>query len=352
VGNTALTNAQAGLRLGEDPRAVFTTTPRVTPEVKAIYEDDTGSWVMTRMATWDNQANLAPSFIDVLRRQYEGTRLAAQEFEGLLVEEVEGALWHLASLDASRVKPTDPQPMLIHRAVAVDPSVAFRGEGDECGIIAGGVGIDRRMYATHDFSMSGEPDAWARRVVDAYYATGAQVVIAEGNNGGAMVSAMIHNIDPTIPVETVYASDGKRARAEPVAQLWEPGPSFDPADSGSTSSARASLVGYLPDLESQLTGWSKFESESPDRLDALAWLGHWCMERMWYAPAGFSRKASATSVRTDLSGQRRPEPAVAADDDRPSRRERLAAIRARRHGTVRTPGRGLPAAPGTRRNPR
>lgn len=322
VGNTALTNAQAGLRLSDHPRGCFTSTPRPTAEVKAIFADETGDWVRTRMTTWDNAANLAGSFISTLERQHGGTRLAAQEFEGLLVEEVEGALWSRAGLDQFRVKPWDGDtvPVLAHRAVAVDPSVAFKGQGDECGIVAGGVGVDRRFYVTGDYSMSADPDDWAREVVRVFYLTGAQVVIAEGNQGYALVASVIHNIDPTVPVDIVHASDGKRARAEPVAQLWD-------AIEGAV--ARASIVGSLPGLEDQLTGWSRYDDESPDRLDALAWLGHWAMKRMFYLPTAFSSRSAGRSVGQSLERGTPRVPLGQPATGRPGRAQRLANARAR-----------------------
>lgn len=289
VGNTALTNAQAGLRLGEHPQGVFSTTPRPTPAMKAILKDETGSWVSTRMTTWDNAANLAPGFIEVLQAQYGGTTMAQQEFEGMLIEAIEGALWTPERLNATRVipgairwpgAPAQRMPVMPHRAVAVDPSITFKGEGDECGIVTGGVGTDLRFYVTGDYSMSAGPDEWAREVVRAYHQTSAALVIAEGNQGYALVSSVIRNVDASVPVEIVHASDGKRARAEPVSQWWDPG------------QQRASIVGQWPLLEEQLTQWSNLESESPDRLDAMVWLGHWAKDRMFALPSSFRLKST------------------------------------------------------------
>jgi phage terminase large subunit-like protein len=275
VGNTAFTNAQAGLRLGDHPKGVFSTTPRMSPEIKAIFNDESGDWIRTGMTTWDNQANLAPSFIAVLRRQHPaGSRLAMQEFEGMLLEEVEGALWTLTSLDQTRLDASRPPPVLVQRAVAVDPSVQWQGQGSECGIIGGGLTEHQQLVATLDMSISKGPDEWAAQVGRACATLDTKTVIAEGNNGGALVSSVIRNYDPTLIIEIVFAKDGKRARAEPVAQLWD--------------QLRAGIYGSLPGLEGQLTGWSSYENESPDRLDALAWLGHWAMKRMFYLPPGFA----------------------------------------------------------------
>jgi hypothetical protein len=114
------------------------------------------------------------------------------------------------------------------------------------------------------------------------------VVVAEGNQGGELVRSVIRSIDPTVPVEIVHARDGKRARAEPIAHWWQPG------------QQRASIVGSWPELEDQLTTWSDVSSESPDRLDAMVWLGHWAKDRMFTMPVGFSAKSSKRRVPMTL----------------------------------------------------
>jgi phage terminase large subunit-like protein len=293
VGNTAFTNAQAGLRLGAHPKGVFSTTPKVTPEVKSIFEDETGDWARTHMTTWDNQANLPTSFISVLQRQHpKGSRLASQEFEGILLEEVEGALWSLDSLNATRLGLTKdnrpvPPPTLTQRAVAVDPSVQWRGEADECGIVGGGLTEHQQFVVMYDMSISGSPEQWAAQVSRCATLLDTTTVIAEGNNGGALVEAVLRNHDPNLRVTIVHARDNKRARAEPVAQLWD--------------TKRAGIYGSLPELEGQLTGWSGLESESPDRLDAMVWLGHWAMKRMFYLPPGWSRTKGR--INSDLDAK-------------------------------------------------
>lgn len=291
-GNTAFTNAQGTLRLGDHPRAVFTTTPKPIVEMRTALKDVSGKWVISRMATSDNVANLPPIYVATLREQYEGTRLWRQEFLGEFLEEVEGALWTYDRLADSRREEIPPMPFV---AVAVDPSVSERGEGDECGIVSGGVGDNREFYVLRDDSMRGGVAEWAQRAVDVYRVIGAQVMICEINNGGALVTEAIHNIDPMIRVLPVRAADSKRARAEPVAQLWEQG--------------RAHIVGVLPGLEEQLTGWSNKSKASPDRLDAMVWLGHWAMERMRVTGADLAIPQSRVNTRAPILA--RPDGAVA-----------------------------------------
>jgi phage terminase large subunit-like protein len=291
MGNTAFSNALAGLRLGPNPLGIFTTTPKATPEIRDILTDKTGLWRAARMTTWANAANLAPGFVTTLRKMYGGTRLAAQEFEGLYVEDVEGALWTTEGLEASRV-PLDVgetwrtvlDERMPWRWTAVDPSVAADGGGDECGIVSGGVGLDRRFYVCLDSSGHLGPREWADRAVWAYREMGSACIVAEGNQGGALVSAVIGNIDPTIPVEIVHARAAKRARAEPVAMLWQAEDGVEPM---------ASIVGSLPELEAELTGWSGESTVSPNRLDALAWLGAKALRYLYEPEASWSSTTPA-----------------------------------------------------------
>lgn len=303
LGNTAFSNLEAALRAGPDPRMIVTTTPKAIPEIDEAMRDartENPVWVVTRMPTWANRAHLPRSFIRTLLRRYGGTRLAAQEFDGLYVADVEGALWTTPGLEFSRVllDSTIETPMALHLAkglrrleelgvvlthpyVAVDPSAAEDGEGDEAGIVAGGVGSDRRFYVLGDFSGHYGPTGWTEVALAAYRAIGALSIVAEGNKpGGALVKGIMHATDPSVPVEIVHARQGKRARAEPVAILW---------DGDDRTAPRASMVGYFPELEAELTGWdSRSDSRSPNRLDALAWLGTKALEQIYWRPTAAS----------------------------------------------------------------
>jgi phage terminase large subunit-like protein len=287
MGNTAFTNAMAGLRLGEHPLGIFATTPKAIPEVKDILTDTTGLWRAVRMTTWGNAANLAPGFIQTLHLMYGGTRLAAQEFDGIFLEDSPGALWSTLALEASRVhleRGKDWRSVLddrlVRRWVACDPSVAADGGGDECGIVAGGVGLDRRLYILSDISGHLPPRDWAARAIGLYYDIGAECIVAEGNQGGALVSEVLHGIDPSVPVEIVHAKNSKRARAEPIAALWQAEPGEEPL---------ASIVGSLPELEAELTTWDAATSGvSPNRLDAMCWLGHRALRHLYEPSASWS----------------------------------------------------------------
>ena len=243
-----------GLRLGDHPQAVVTTTPKPTPLVKALVAAKTSH--VTRGSTFDNAANLAPSALQMLKEKYEGTRLGRQELEAEILGDLPGALWSLSTLDAYRLREA---PQMGRIVVAVDPAVTATEASDEHGIIVAGLS-DQRGIVLEDASLSGSPNEWARRAVSLYRSWSADCIVIEVNQGGDMVAHTIRTIDPNVKIREVRASRGKHVRAEPIAALYEQG--------------RAAHVGAFPELEAQMTQMttSGFEGEgSPDRVDALVW---------------------------------------------------------------------------------
>lgn len=249
---------QFGLRLGENPQALVTTTPRPIPVLKEILADkDT---VHTRGSTFDNAANLAPPFLEKIRRKYEGTRLGRQELHAEMLDDLPGALWTRDMFDENRVfRPPELQRVV----VAVDPS-GSNGDGENSansiGIVVAAKGVDGKGYVLADRSCNLSPDGWGRRAVAAYHEFKADRIVAERNFGGAMVEHVIRTVNRSVSYQEVTASRGKVARAEPVAALYE--------------QKRVHHVGSLPELEDQcaLIGPNGFEGDgSPDRVDALVW---------------------------------------------------------------------------------
>lgn len=243
-----------GLRLGQHPQAVVTTTPKPTPLVKALVAAKTSH--VTRGSTFDNAANLAPSALQMLKDKYEGTRLGRQELEAEILGDLPGALWTLATLDAYRLR---EQPELGRVVVAVDPAVTATEASDEHGIIVAGLDAQRGIVL-EDASLSGSPNDWARRAVSLYRSWNADCIVIEVNQGGDMVAHTIRTIDPNVNIKEVRASRGKHVRAEPIAALYEQG--------------RVAHVGSFPELEAQMTQMTVngYEGEgSPDRVDALVW---------------------------------------------------------------------------------
>lgn len=252
---------QFGLRLGNQPRQVVTTTPRNVGVLRDILRN--ASTTVTHAPTEANRAHLAASFLSEVRARYAGTRLGRQELDGLLVDEAEGALWTAVLLDRARLREL---PALTRVVVAVDPPVTGHGGSDDCGIVVAGVVAegppqDWRAVVIEDASVSAaSPDRWARAALAAAERHGAERVVAEVNQGGDLVESLLRSIDPLVPFRAVRASRGKAARAEPVAALYEQG--------------RVRHMPGLDRLEDQMCRMTAQGYEgrgSPDRLDALVW---------------------------------------------------------------------------------
>lgn len=245
------------LRLGTHPQVMVTTTPRPIAVLKEIMADK--RTVVTNGKTSENHANLAESFLTRVVGRYAGTRLGRQELDGEMVDEVKGALWTRALLEAKRVR---VHPDLVRVVVAVDPSgTRGAGAGDDIGIVIAGLGVDGRWYVLGDWTCNLSPEGWGRRAVAAFHEFNADRVVGEGNFGGDMVRAVIQSSDPTIPFKMVTASRGKVARAEPISALYEQG--------------RVSHVGMFAEMEDQMCAMTmagyEGDGRSPDRADALVW---------------------------------------------------------------------------------
>lgn len=247
--------AQLGLRLGIAPQAVVTTTPRPTAIVKAIMDDP--STHITRGSTYDNRRNLAGTFLAKIITKYEGTRLGRQELNAEILDDNPGALWKRAQIDDTRVVRA---PELSRVVVGVDPAVTSREDSDLTGIVVAARDNQSptHFYVLEDASLIESPMGWAKRVVKAFRDQSADRVVAEVNNGGELVEAIIRGVDPNVPYTAVHATRGKQVRAEPIAALYEQG--------------RVHHVGALGALEDQMCDWDPLTStKSPDRVDALVW---------------------------------------------------------------------------------
>lgn len=255
-------NLMMGLRLGQDPRCVATTTPQPIALIRSLVKDPTVH--VTRGTTYENWDNLAPTFRTFIGR-YEGTRLGRQELDAELLDDIEGALWNYAMIDACR---TDKAPVELKRVVvAIDPATTAGEDSDETGIIVAGTAMcdckggkekEEHGFVLDDLSLRASPDGWAQRAVRVYRSRMADRIIAEVNNGGDMVERTIRTVDDKVSYKAVHASRGKQTRAEPVAALYEQG--------------KVHHVGPFPVLEDQLCNWVPGVSpSSPDHLDALVW---------------------------------------------------------------------------------
>ncbi|WP_299844855.1 terminase family protein [uncultured Roseovarius sp.] len=273
---------QFALRLGDDPRVCVTTTPRNVGVLKELLESPTT--VVTSAPTEANRAFLAESFLDEVRARYSGTRLGRQELDGILLDEAEGALWSSNLIEKIQI---DTPPEMDRIVVAVDPPVTGRSTSDECGIVVVGARMqgpvqDWRAYVLADCSIgAASPNTWANRAINAMVEHGADRLVAEVNQGGDLVSSVIRQVDPMVPIKAVHASRGKVARAEPVAALYEQG--------------RILHLKGLGELEDQMCAMTAqgFEGKgSPDRVDALVW----ALTELMIEPAAKWRRPQVRAV--------------------------------------------------------
>jgi len=250
--------AMFGLRLGDSPKWMATTTPRNIPLIKRLM--NTPGVIVTRGKSDDNLRNLSGSYQRNVIDRYRNTRLGRQELNAEILEDVPGALWSRRSLDEARV---EKAPDLIRTVVAVDPPATSGEMANECGIIVAGVDDRSKAYVLDDWSLQASPDEWARKVVAAFRLHRADLIVAEVNQGGEMVASVIRSVLPDAPIKMVRATKGKFIRAEPVSALYEQG--------------RVKHVGSLATLEDQMVGFTperaadRSNGYSPDRVDALVW---------------------------------------------------------------------------------
>lgn len=256
-------NLMFGFRLGKNPQGVMTTTPRPLALIKKLAKDE--SCHVTNGTTYENAANLAKPFFKKVITDYEGTRLGRQELLGHILDDNPNALFHQKWFDAARLDTFPPDCESV--GVGLDPQVKEDIKSDEAGIIVAGKkkigGIDH-FYVAADASFQPEkPDEWGRVAARAYYLWQADKIIAEVNNGGALVKNNILAVDDKIPVEMVTATRGKSIRAEPIATLCEQG--------------RIHLCGKFEELETQCIEWDPTltTQKSPDRMDAFVWVISW-----------------------------------------------------------------------------
>jgi phage terminase large subunit-like protein len=259
AGMTAFDNLRVGTRLGAKPKLLVTTTPKRVPLLYQLINEskkNPDKVIITKGSTMDNRGNLSQAYLDAIMGVYEGTRLAQQELYGEMLSDVEGALWTIELIDRGRESQLPIGAPL--RCIGVDPSVA-ENPRDECGIVVVASTGERDLYKRNswvleDATVHGSPDVWANKVVQMARKWGCPVV-AEVNQGGALVRNAINTIDPNVKVLEVHSKHGKALRAEPVTLAYE--------------QSRVHHVNYLPELESQMCAWIPGEGKSPDRVDAL-----------------------------------------------------------------------------------
>lgn len=246
-----------GLRLGDNPQAVATTTPRPIVLIKELLAAPTT--VVTRGSTYANKRNLSAKFFSQVITKYEGTRLGRQELMAEVLDENPNALFTLANIEENRVKKL---PQLVRIVVAIDPAATSGEDADDTGIIIAGRDDQQppHFYVIDDQTAHDKPAGWAKKAVAAYHAHEADRIVGEINNGGEMVESTIRNVDENVSYKSVHATRGKVIRAEPVSALYEQN--------------RVHHVGFWPKLEDEMAQYDPAlgkDQPSPNRMDALVW---------------------------------------------------------------------------------
>lgn len=244
-------NLELGLRLGDNPQVVVTTTPRPIPVIKTLLADL--QTVDTVGSSYENQLNLSPRYIERVIKKYEGTRLGRQEVHGIILDDVPGALWTHGLIEENRVT---KHPDLVRIVVAVDPQASTSEGSSDTGIVVAGLDNKRHGYVLEDMTVNASPAGWAAQAISGYHKYRADLIVCEVNNGGDMVENTIRAVDNTVNVKQIRASRSKYTRAEPVAALDE--------------QHLVHHVGMLAELEDQMCQWLPGD-DSPDRMDARVW---------------------------------------------------------------------------------
>jgi len=251
-------NLMMGLRLGDHPQVVATTTPRPIDKLKALEKrgvKESSDVHLTRGSSYENIDNLPEIFTNEILAEYEGTRLGKQELHAKVLDDTKGALWK-----HSDITHVEKNPSFVRIVIGVDPQAKNKDNSDDTGIIVVGLGVDGFAYVLADYTVKDTPYGWAKAVVSAYNKYDADRVIGESNQGGDMVESTIRTIKDDISYKSVHASRGKFTRAEPVASLYEQTPK------------KVYHLGNHSELEDEMTTWvADGTMDSPNRVDALVW---------------------------------------------------------------------------------
>lgn len=240
------------LRLGNDPRVIITTTPRPSTLLETLIQDPTT--ITTRGSTYANAANLAPGYLDYLKKTYEFTRFGGQEIHGQLLSS-RPPLWQEGEI----VYGHPPFEKRMRCVIGVDPAMTADAHSNTTGIIVALQTTDGKAYVLEDASLKATPAEWAARIAELVQKYAADCVVAEVNQGGDLVSHLLKTIAPNLPLKLVRATKNKAARAEPISALYH--------------QHRVFHTKPFELLEKEMYGCATSGRSSPssDRLDALVW---------------------------------------------------------------------------------
>lgn len=203
----------------------------------------------------DNKINLSDSFIQAAEKtKKENPARYEHLFLGTWLDDADGMLWNRQIIAKTRISEA---PNLSRIIVAIDPAVTANMNSDETGLIVVGKDSEGFGYVLEDLSGKYSPNHWAKISNDAAFRWNADCIVAEKNQGGDMVEAVLKSQGTNHRIKLVTATKGKFVRAEPVYSLYEQGKIYH--------------VGSFPILESQMVTFDPDKGKSPDRVDALVW---------------------------------------------------------------------------------
>lgn len=260
--------AKLGLRLGVFPHSIASTTPKTTVAYVKIRSDK--RVVRVHATMYDNPYG-SPDWRAEMEEDYAGTRLGRQEIEGILLDDVEGALWTLELIAAVQYRGALPAllPTLSRIITIVDPSGSE--DGAATGIVTIGRDANQVLYVLADDTTQGSPEERYETACLAAARWGADEIAFEWNYGGDNIKMNIRStwdrlereglVETKIPkLGKINAKGSKAQRAEPVVGLYE---------QHAKGIERIWHATPLPALEDQQTTWEPNADWSPDRIDAL-----------------------------------------------------------------------------------
>jgi phage terminase large subunit-like protein len=262
-----LTILNFAIRIGKAQK-FYSTTPKPMKWLKKIVDKHAAgdpSITIMRAKTADN-----PHLSDKAKRdfyaEYGGTRIGKQELLGILLTDNPDALWTEEVLNKAHITVPgfnklikDNVVRMNRTVVALDTAVSTNENSDETGLFVAGLGSDNKVYLLDDLSGKMTPGEWARIAVEQYKKVSANCIVMESNQGGNLLEAAIHNVDPYVKVKLIHAGTGKLTRFEPVVMAYERNEIYH--------------VGDMSRLEDQMLSWNPTAKNqwSPDRIDAAAY---------------------------------------------------------------------------------
>lgn len=290
------------------PQGIFTGTPLPLEFFRELKKDP--RTLFRGGSSLDNAANLPKKYLEKLHKMGD-SRLAAQERDGVLLDDEKGTLFPLSVIEEHRIKSPEHMPRrFIRGAVIIDPADSTTARSDPTGIVCAAVDERGHYYPLEGAEDQYEGSEWAKLAfewADKWRGHCDQFdICAEKNKGGELVITTLRLYEenrhlkagrpasafvPT-PIRLVWSSISKEDRAKPVSSLLY-------------KEGRAHHVGILS-IERQMNSWIPgVTRKSPNGLDALVLGAHHLLDLNEPPPADQAAL---------LAGVGKPAEAIASSD--------------------------------------